>query len=609
MRVPSLQIFTVLAVIVVIGCAPPPPPTPAISVLQSSLLIPNQAGGYYFGVVISDGNDGSISAPITFEIENSGAVDLSVSLTLTDPGSDFDLISMPSATIPPATTSSFVIQFDPLTAGVKSAQITIDNNDPSANPYTIQVSGTGDPGSGTGSIQGTVVDSVGGAPVSGTSVSIEGTAHATTTDANGEFTLSGINPGTYSVLAAKSGMAGSRLQGIDILSNDTLTVSMVQTIYSFSAAKTTPPTLTVRGIFKDGVYTASVPISVSAEAGSPDTPLIGTYDHPGIMLKINSKAGVTMTSSSVTQTLSYAWNSADYPPGGINIKIVAYDNNNNRCELNVPVTVGARAGSPPNHAPSNTYSDYEINAITSGRSFSIFNSEPLIIQTDNGERLIKSDSPYSIMSAEPDSTVMVDFLVDAYTDTKGINVYRSSVTGGPYTLAGGTTSVINVSWRPYSCYNFVDASAELVPGSTYYYRLTYFNGYGESAMSTERSVRILPKYNLNLASPANYATTTDETPTLSWTSGAIAGATRTDTLYVWDALTADLAYTYTFSSGETSRTTSALPSGKVYEWNVVSQYYYSNYYHDSYCYVYSRSLPGTGNFATNGAYYFTVVQP
>src|SRR5579862_3266669 len=60
-----------------------------------------------------------------------------------------------------------------------------------------------------GSIKGKVLDET-NQPLPGTSITIDGTTIGATTDANGDYTISGVNPGNYTLTAKFIGYAASK---------------------------------------------------------------------------------------------------------------------------------------------------------------------------------------------------------------------------------------------------------------------------------------------------------------------------------------------------------------------------------------------------------------
>ena len=83
----------------------------------------------------------------TFTIQNNGNTTLNLSgglVTLSGANAaDFAIISLPIASIPAGGNSSFQIAFDPSAEGVRTATVTIPNDDQDENPYTFAIQGTG----------------------------------------------------------------------------------------------------------------------------------------------------------------------------------------------------------------------------------------------------------------------------------------------------------------------------------------------------------------------------------------------------------------------------------------------------------------------------------
>lgn len=127
-------------------------PTPEINLKQGATDIASSTGEYNFG----NQEVSTSSAAVTFTIENTGNADLTIG-TITKSGAnagDFT-INQTSTTSPvsgPGSTT-FTISFTPSGTGLRSATITIPNDDADESPYTFTVKGNG-----TYSALSTVVD-------------------------------------------------------------------------------------------------------------------------------------------------------------------------------------------------------------------------------------------------------------------------------------------------------------------------------------------------------------------------------------------------------------------------------------------------------------------
>lgn len=94
-----------------------------------------------FGSALVDG--GTVAR--TFTIANTGAAPLTVdtvSLSGANPG-DFSVTSSPASPVSAGDSTTFQITFDPSAAGVRTATVSIVNNDADENPYTFAIGGTG----------------------------------------------------------------------------------------------------------------------------------------------------------------------------------------------------------------------------------------------------------------------------------------------------------------------------------------------------------------------------------------------------------------------------------------------------------------------------------
>ncbi len=88
----------------------------------------------------------SVGTPITktFTIKNTGSLNLtigSISFSGTN-AADFSVTTAPGATVSSGGSTTFIITFNPATNGVKTANISITNNDSNENPYNFSIQAT-----------------------------------------------------------------------------------------------------------------------------------------------------------------------------------------------------------------------------------------------------------------------------------------------------------------------------------------------------------------------------------------------------------------------------------------------------------------------------------
>lgn len=112
----------------------------------------------------------------------------------------------------------------------------------------------------TGTISGTVTDASTGNPIAGASVSTQPTTLLVTTDAQGNFSISNVTPGSYTVSASASGyLAGSA----------SVTVTGGQTAAANLALQPEPTTGTISGtVTEEGT---SMPIAGASVSTQPAT--------------------------------------------------------------------------------------------------------------------------------------------------------------------------------------------------------------------------------------------------------------------------------------------------------------------------------------------------
>ena len=97
-----------------------------------------------FGNVVTVG----VTRKVTYKIFNTGSSTLTISGTpkvavAGTHAADFTVTTQPAATIAAGDSSSFVVEFDPSATGVRSATLSIANDDANENPYNWSIQGTG----------------------------------------------------------------------------------------------------------------------------------------------------------------------------------------------------------------------------------------------------------------------------------------------------------------------------------------------------------------------------------------------------------------------------------------------------------------------------------
>lgn len=445
-------------------------------------------------------------------------------------------------------------------------------------------------------LAGHVLDSIGGSPVGDTQVNLAGTGgsnHQAKTDEQGYFEFNDIARGVYDLLTNKAGQAGSRLQQVYVEENKS-DYEIIQPHYGAQPEATEPPVISLSGLSREEVYSGLVPLAIAVQAGS--CPVQATEFHASVYLKLGlTDMSYLQVAKSNVDNLAYTINTTLFPSGLINVKVVAYDINNNRCELNLPVKFSGSLGQVPSVAPTND--DYYIEADTYNKSLDIMRSLLAPPPSSSG----KSLAPSLLL---PDTTILVNFEVAKYYH--GVAIYKSATEDGDFTLIGQTSD------DQSGAYKFIDYAPTLEPGTTVYYKLAYFNQYGTGPQTEVIPVYILPKYSLSLVSPANHSFVTGSTATLSWTCNPYLtdkGVHRTDWIMMYNTLDATLVI-YTFAVDQNNLTISDLFYNNQYEWNVRSVYEFINSKGNTN--VVSHSYPsgqGAYDMSSNGGFYFIAKEP
>ncbi len=158
-----------------------------------------------------------------FTIDNTGTADLTLTTPLTISGTNadqFSIQSQPSSPVAASGNTTFTMRFSPTSTGIKTATISIANNDSDENPYTFTIQGTGiiagkvtnNEDSGLGSLRQTLADAADGDTITFDS------DYTITLDSelsiDKSITIQGNGAATIIQAAATTGTAGHRVMKI-----------------------------------------------------------------------------------------------------------------------------------------------------------------------------------------------------------------------------------------------------------------------------------------------------------------------------------------------------------------------------------------------------------
>jgi hypothetical protein len=420
-------------------------------------------------------------------------------------------------------------------------------------PLSLKVTGP----TGTETLSGMVVSENAGGPVAGSQVRLMrgGTLVATTTtDAQGAFTFANIPADTYRLEVQKPGMAGSFVEGVRV--PEMGFVRIIQKPAFDASASTTPPTLVITQDgsqpLEGGTFTNTIPFRVQVDA-TKDFVRPMRY----IYVALGRTPGSAFLSNTATssrrifievedtdnQTLSGTAVAGLGSASGerVFLEVVAYDFNNNRSHYIVPITFVNTSPTQNNTVSAPT--GVAAMAITLTEAVGFFRAEtPLNLTVPLGKGQV-GDMPLDLSVVPEGSNLYVEvrwcytatatpFAFDIERSEDGQNWTRVGTVGG----ARSTSCPTNPFDRPFF---FRDASPDLTPGQTYYYRVVARGA--NRAESAPSSTTPLPPFFAPLLSPADEAKNVSKTPdfTIGHPQLDIGADGAAYNLVLWDTLTGD----------------------------------------------------------------------
>lgn len=443
----------------------------------------------------------------------------------------------------------------------------------------------------TAFIKGAVVESKGGAGISGATVTYEdnnGIEWECTSEANGSFGLQ-IHPGSYQITVAKAGYAVSRVQGLDVDEGEEFMLNLPLKTRLRADWPIQAPTITV------GDFPAS----------TPDEPLSGLinfeiagWSDVGIKLmevRFNSQ-GQDADLQFVDKAHGLVeYDTANLPDGKNYIKISAYDGNNNYVEWYK--TIYVLNNPEPADLPKPVITN--LQALTFGMSLDLLSTGS---RSKAGQALFKKalaqrllpryESNFVPLAERDNDTTIVTTAKWAWVENAhGYKVYRKFEDESGYTLIASTTNT-----------GYVDNSPELLPGRKVYYQVTAYRGAAESAASSSAYTVPLGTFNVSLVAPADRQVVTTPSPTLQWTTGQTVGSKQMYHVVIW-GVTDNTPVLNTMVDSATYLTglSIALESGKEYEWDILEAQAWQEYTPISSAVAFS----GQGDGSINGAFTFT----
>jgi hypothetical protein len=350
----------------------------------------------------------------TFTIENSGTSSLTISgisFSGTNSG-DFSVTTGPAATVTAGSTTTFVVTFNPSATGLRTATISIANNDSNENPYTFALGGNAtDPeinvsGNSTDILDGDITPSIadftdfGLSSVSTGSISrtftIENKSSATMAlNVIGAINISGVNATDFTVTTVPASSvaiggsttfivifnpsaSGTRSATVTITSNDSN-----ESPYTFNVQGTgTDPEINVQGLASNNIGDGDITPSAA------DGTIVGSIDiASGTILRTFTIQNTGNETLNITGVSISGLSAADYSVTSAPASTVAAAGNTTFVVTFNPTTVGLKNATiviDSNDADEATYdfaiqgtaTDPEINIQGNGVSIADGDSSP-----------------------------------------------------------------------------------------------------------------------------------------------------------------------------------------------------------------------------------------
>lgn len=437
--------------------------------------------------------------------------------------------------------------------------ITVNAYDPSGNKGSKTISITYDP-SAIHTLSGVLVSEYAGGPVAGSTLKLyRGNNLVATTQSgtDGSFAFDTLAPGVYRLEAQKPGMAGSVLEGIRVPEMNSVT--LIQRRAFDASASTTPPSLLIT---QDGTqplegqtFTNTIPFRVQVDTTKDFVrPMRYIYvalgRTPGSAFIANSATWTRRIFTDTEDTGNQSLSGSNVAGFGsqtgetVYLEVVAYDFNENRSHYLIPITFKNTASTQGNTVSAPTR--VAATAITLTQAVGFYDLKAPAKLT---VPLAKGNAETAELILDPQAVpegsnlyvevrwcytaTAVPFAFDIERSTDGTTWERVGTVGGNRSSLCDPSNPFN---RPFY---FRDASPDLTPGQTYYYRVVARGA--NRAESTPSSTTPLPPFFAPLLSPQDESTGVSLTPdfTIGHPQLSIGADGAAYNLVLWDTLTGD----------------------------------------------------------------------
>jgi uncharacterized protein (DUF2141 family) len=346
---------------------------------------------------------------------------------------------------------------------------------------TGSVSGQGQsapPPSTTYSISGTISPNAGG---SGATVTLSGAASATTTtNTSGSYTFTGLANGTYAVTPSNTGYTFSPgSQSVTISGSNVIGVN-------FTATAPPSTTYSISGTISPNAGGSGATVTLSGAASATTTTnTSGSYTFTGLA---NGTYAVTPSNTGYT----FSPSSQSVTIGGSNVTGVNFTATAQTTTYSISGTISPNAGgsgatvtlsgAASATTTTNTSGSYTFTGLANG-TYAVTPSNTGYTFSPGSQSVTISGS--NVIGVNFTATALVAHSVTlnwsgSSSSVVGYNIYRSSVSGGPYTkMNSGVITLLT----------YTDTTVQA--GQVYYYVVTAENSSNvESSYSNELSATI-----------------------------------------------------------------------------------------------------------------------
>src|SRR5947208_11070918 len=290
----------------------------------------------------------------------------------------------------------------------------------------------------SGNVGGCVTDSRAGGAVAGATITASPGGTTTTTDSQGAYSLA-LSPGTYDIIATKSGMAASKFQSV-VVGGQTARADLIMRSVFDPTMPIAAPTITVSGLRQEDTVTGTRSFTATVAASNA-----------GREIDMRTSNMNTTPQASVLDntTATFSVNSTLLANGPAFVDIIAYDFNYNAAEVVINFTVS----NPPSGVAPATPVGLTLVAVTTGQSLSLFTTQrattfaQLGIQQDPSILSVDGQS-INLLTAPSNATL---FVQASWTAIPGASykIYRSfSATGSFVQVAERSTNIYQDADHP-----------------------------------------------------------------------------------------------------------------------------------------------------------------